>query len=201
MKTSAALLVGGESRRMGRDKATILIRGKPLWEIQLNLLRKLQPAELFLSGRTDPVWRSTDVRFVADDPPSRGPLSGIASLLARIQATHLLVLAVDMPFMRENYLRSLCDRIEPGRGVLPMIDGRAEPLAAIYPAKALVDLVEALSGNDFSLQSVTKILIGSGKLRKVPVQKDQEEFFRNLNEPPDLLSGANGVSRSDQAWV
>jgi molybdopterin-guanine dinucleotide biosynthesis protein A len=75
MNVSAVLLAGGQSRRMGRDKATILFRGKPLWQIQLDLLHKLQPAEIFVSARTDPAWRPPDVAFVPDEPPSRGPVS------------------------------------------------------------------------------------------------------------------------------
>src|SRR5918996_2302231 len=112
MNISAVLLAGGQSRRMGRDKATILFRGKPLWQIQLELLRKLQPAEIFVSARTDPAWRPPDVTFVQDEPPSRGPLSGLTATLARIQSEHLLVLAIDMPFMIEDHLRHLCDKVE-----------------------------------------------------------------------------------------
>jgi len=43
IKISAVLLAGGESRRMGKDKATVLFQGKPLWQIQLDLLRKYLP--------------------------------------------------------------------------------------------------------------------------------------------------------------
>jgi molybdopterin-guanine dinucleotide biosynthesis protein A len=56
MNISAVLFAGGESRRMGKDKATVLFRGKPLWQIQLDLLRALQPAEIFVSARSA-VWR------------------------------------------------------------------------------------------------------------------------------------------------
>jgi len=42
MNISAVLLAGGESRRMSKDKATLLFRGKPLLQIQLELLRKLE---------------------------------------------------------------------------------------------------------------------------------------------------------------
>src|SRR5436309_15087579 len=122
---SAVLLAGGESRRMGGDKATILFGGKPLWKIQLELLRKLEPAEIFVSARTDPAWRPDDVQFVADDSPSRGPLSGLAASLNLMRGTHLLALAIDMPFMSESYLRSLRLGIEHGRGVLPKIENRA----------------------------------------------------------------------------
>src|SRR5438874_2033835 len=72
MKISAVLLAGGKSRRMGQDKATLIIAGKPLWQIQLDLLRKLQPQEMFVSARMDPRWRPNDVEFVADEQPSRG---------------------------------------------------------------------------------------------------------------------------------
>jgi len=186
MKISAALLVGGESRRMGSDKATVLFDGEPLWRVQLSLLRKLRPSELIVSGRADPPWRPLDVQFVPDDPPSRGPMSGLAASLARIRTTHLLVLAVDMPFMNEKYLRSLCDQIEPARGVVPMIDRQAEPMAAIYPVQIHAGLVDALSRSDFSLQSLIKGLVAAGKLKAVRVSREKEQLFRNLNEPADL---------------
>ena len=67
-----------------------------------------------------------------------------------------------------------------------MIGNRAEPLAAIYPAHAHVDLVEALSGIEFSLQTLTNKLVKAGKLRALNVVKEEEMLFRNLNEPADL---------------
>jgi molybdopterin-guanine dinucleotide biosynthesis protein A len=186
MNLSAVLLAGGESRRMGKDKATAHFQGKPLWRVQLNLLQEAQPAEIFLSARSDPDWRPADVKFVADEPPSRGPLSGVAASLGRIGTKHMLALAIDMPFMNEKYLRFLCDQAEPGCGVLPMIGDRAEPLAAIYPGEARVDLVAALSGLDFSLQTATQRLVHAGRLRVIAVAEAEKEFFRNLNEPTDF---------------
>jgi molybdopterin-guanine dinucleotide biosynthesis protein A len=186
MNISAVLLAGGESRRMGRDKATIFFRGKPLWQRQLDLLREFRPAEIFVSARTDPAWRPPDVTFVPDEPPSRGPLSGLTAALARIQSNHLLVLAIDMPFMNEGHLRQLCDKIKPGRGVLPMTGARAEPLAAIYPVEAHLDFVKALSGVDLSMQTLTDQLVKSGRLRVIRMSKEEQPFYRNLNEPDDL---------------
>jgi molybdopterin-guanine dinucleotide biosynthesis protein A len=186
MKISAVLLAGGESRRMGKDKATLFFRGKPLWQIQLELLRKLELMEILVSAKKDPPWRPSDMQFVPDDPPSRGPLSGLTAALARIRTGHLLALAIDLPFMTENYLRAMSHKIEPGRGALPMIRDRAEPLAAIYPADAHVDLVAALSGSDFSLQTLTNKLVNAGKLRVFPVSKKGVRLFRNLNAPADL---------------
>jgi molybdopterin-guanine dinucleotide biosynthesis protein A len=186
MNISAVLLAGGQSRRMGRDKATILFRGKPLWQIQLELLRQLDPAEIFISARTDPAWRPPDVEFVPDERPSRGPLSGLTATLSRIRNDHLLALAVDMPLMNEEHLRFLCNQIQPGCGVLPMIGDLAEPLAAIYPIEAHADLVTALSGNDFSLQTLTLHLVKTGKSRGLRVSDEEQQCYWNLNEPADM---------------
>jgi molybdenum cofactor guanylyltransferase len=188
MNISAVLLAGGESRRMGKDKATVLFRGKPLWQVQIDLLQKLEPAEIFVSARTDPSWRPDDVQFVADDPPSRGPLSGLATSMLKVRTTHLLAFAIDMPFMSENYLRYLYDQIDPGIGVVPKIDNRAEPLAAIYPREARVDFQSALAGTDFSLQTLVCDLIEAGKLREIPVTEQEKKLFLNVNELSDLQS-------------
>jgi molybdopterin-guanine dinucleotide biosynthesis protein A len=186
MNISAVLLAGGESRRMGRDKATMLFRQKPLWKVQLDLLRKLEPAEILVSTRSDPVWRPADTQFAGDDAPSRGPLSGIVASLGRMHSRHLLVIAIDMPFLTEVYLRFLCGQIEPRRGVVAKFDDRFEPLATIYPREAEIDFRNALKGADRSLQTVVRSLVQAGKLREISVTEHDKKLFANANEPCDL---------------
>ena len=183
---SAVLLAGGESRRMGSDKATFLFRGKPLWQVQLETLQKLEPKEIFVSARIDPSWRSDRVLFVADVPPSRGPLSGLAASVSQMSTSHLLALAVDMPWMSNKYLEFLCAQVEPGCGVLPKIGDRAEPLGAIYPREAAIEIGRALEGTNSSLQSLACDLIEAGKLRPIRVTQQEKKFFRNINELSDL---------------
>ncbi len=186
MKVSAVLLVGGKSSRMGQDKATMLFRGEPLWKTQLERLRRLRPKEIFISAQTDPAWRPSDIEFVADQRPSRGPLSGIAAALSRIATDHLLVLATDTPFMTEGYLRNLCVGVQYGQGVVPINENRAEPLVAVYPGDAALEFEQALTGNDFSLQPLIRKLIALGKLRPIDVSPEEAPLFRNLNKPQDL---------------
>jgi molybdopterin-guanine dinucleotide biosynthesis protein A len=171
---------------MGRDKATFLFRGKPLWRFQLETLRRLRPAEIFLSARTDPSWRPNDVQFVADIQPSCGPLSGIVASMAKIHTIHLLALAIDMPFMTENYLRSMCEAIQPGQGLVAKVDNRVEPLAAIYPREAEIDFRTALAGTDLSMQNVVRQLVKSGKLLELSVTEQQRGLFRNVNNASDV---------------
>jgi molybdopterin-guanine dinucleotide biosynthesis protein A len=105
-----------------------------------------------------------------------------------MSATHLLALAIDMPCMSNKYLEFLCTQIEPGCGVVPGITDHAEPLAAIYPREAAVDLRNTLESGDYSLQSMTRRLVGCGKLRQIPVADYDKPLFLNVNELADLKS-------------
>jgi hypothetical protein len=67
-----------------------------------------------------------------------------------------------------------------------MIGNRAEPLVAIYPNGTGTDFLMALSGSDFSLQSLTKKLVDAGKLSLVKVLEEEGKFFRNFNNLSDF---------------
>jgi molybdopterin-guanine dinucleotide biosynthesis protein A len=189
MTLTAVLLAGGESRRMGRDKAEIVFRGQPLWQRQIELLRGLSPEKIFVSARKEPSWLPLDAELILDEPPSRGPLSGLTKALERMQTSHLVALAVDMPFMTSEQMRILWSLTMIGRGVVPMIKDRAEPLAAIYPREAGSDLTAALAGDDFSLQRLSRGLVQLGKLRVFAVPQRDEALYRSVNKPEDFKEG------------
>ncbi len=186
MTLSAVLLAGGESHRMGMEKATIIFQGEPLWQRQINLLRELQPQEIFVSARSERSWRPAGTKLVLDEAPSRGPLSGLAATLSCMQTDALIALAIDMPFMTCAHLQFLVSLATAGQGVLPMIGQRAEPLAAVYPREAHRDFVMGLKGNAFSLQSLSHNLVQRDKLRIFPVPENETKLYKNVNQPEDL---------------
>jgi molybdopterin-guanine dinucleotide biosynthesis protein A len=186
---TAVLLAGGESRRMGRDKAGVVFSDEPLWRRQLRVLRDLGPEKVFVSARTESSWLPGDTELLLDQPPSRGPLSGLTKALTQMQTSHLVVLAVDMPFVTREQLRLLCSLVTPGSGVVPAIGERMEPLAAIYPVEAVPEFVAALAGNDFSLQGLIGKLVAAGKMRTFLVPEQDQRLYLSLNEPNDLTEG------------
>jgi molybdopterin-guanine dinucleotide biosynthesis protein A len=189
MTLTAVLLAGGESRRMGRDKAMIEFEGQPLWKRQLEVLGAIGPEKIFVSARTKPSWLPEHAVLLLDDSPSRGPLSGLTKALAVMRTTHLITLAVDMPFMTSGQLDVLRELAAEGRGVVPVIGERAEPLAAIYPAEAAADFAAALAANDFSLQTLIRNLVRAGKIQILAVSKEARALYRNVNLPGDLAPG------------
>ena len=186
MTFAALLLAGGESRRMGRDKATLKFGGEPLWQRQLRTLRALGPDQVVVSARVTPAWLPVDVELLLDDSPSRGPLSGLAKALAQMRTTHLVALAVDMPFMTTGELKRLLEMTTDVCGIVPTIGDRVEPLAAIYPASAVEGFAAAPAGLDFSLQTVIRKLAAAAKVRLLPVGDESIHLYQSVNEPADL---------------
>ena len=172
---SAALLAGGKSSRMGRDKAFIEIGGVALWRRQLAILRQLSPDELFISGPPHRDWMEDGLRVVADAERQ------CSSLL-------LLVLAIDLPNMTANFCRSLLELSNDGRGVVPRRQQRFEPLAAIYPIGSLTLAEEALREGNYSMQNFVARALSKGLVTEHVISQDEEPLFRNINTSEDLLT-------------
>jgi molybdopterin-guanine dinucleotide biosynthesis protein A len=190
MTLSAVLLAGGESRRMGIEKAQVSFEGEPLWQRQGRLLRQLGPDDIYLSVRNEAAWHPPKMKVILDAAPSRGPISGISATLTLMKTSHLLVLAVDMPFLLESDLRHLVSRARPGCGVVPTVSERMEPLAAIYPKESLPEFRLALSSDDKSMQKLVRRLAEFGIMELILLSPRDAERYRSVNRPEDLVARA-----------
>jgi molybdopterin-guanine dinucleotide biosynthesis protein A len=183
---SAALLTGGQSRRMGRDKALLPVDGHAfLWQRQLELLEELRPQRIFWSGFPRAGLGAT-ITVVADRVPDAGPLAGITACLEALETESLVVLAVDLPHMTVPFLRRLLLICSESRGAVPRRNGRFEPLAAAYP-KAILPLARRhLAEGRLALQELASAGIAGGWLRALDVAPEEAGLFHNLNRPEDL---------------
>ena len=186
MTLTALLLTGGVSSRMGREKATLEFGGEPLWARQIARLGELQPREIWVSARARPAWLPPNVEVVLDHPPSRGPLSGIAVALDRMDSSHLLALAVDLPRMTSEHLRKLTAMAQPGCGVIPREQDHLEPLAAIYPKEAAALAQSTLGSDDVSLHGLARKLLQQSLLRAYHLTPEELPLYFNVNTPRDL---------------
>lgn len=186
MTLTGMLLAGGRSRRMGRDKATLTFEGQPLWQRQIDLLRGLSPAALWISARAGVPWCPAEVELVLDEPSSRGPLSGLAAGLGRLQTSHLLVLGIDLPRVAAQHLCKLWALARPGSGVIPLNEDYFEPLCAVYPAEAAAIADLALKSSDVSLQHFAKALFSQSRAQAYVLTPEERSLYLNLNTPADL---------------
>lgn len=179
------LLVGGQSRRMGTDKATLMVAGERLWQRQLGVLRELTPDVLWISARARPDWCPENVEAILDEPPSRGPLSGITAAFERLRTSHLLALAIDMPQMTAAHIGILWSCAEARRGVVPVNQNWFEPLCAIYPAEASDLALCALSQGQLSLQDFARDLSRRNWTTSYDIPDGEKHLYLNLNERVD----------------
>lgn len=163
---------------MGCDKAFLEFEGQPLWRRQLETLQQLPPEQLMISGRPREEWREYEV--IADEVNAAGPLAGVAAALQKCAAPLLVVLAVDLPRMTTNFLRSL------GHGAVPRGPFGFEPLAAVYPATCASLAADALQRGDFSLQNFVRQAIAQGLIVERAISEPEFSLFANLNTPSDL---------------
>ena len=184
---TAVLFVGGESRRMGADKATRLFEDEPLWARQLRTLRELSPEKILISARARPRWCPLKIETVLDTPPSRGPLSGLRAALARAETSHLLVLAVDLPRMNVAGLRKIIAAAGDGFGAVVKGDFY-EPLGAVYPVNVVVQklVTDYASSPSQALQPLVAKLVKENWLRVLPRDGLDANCFTNANTPDEL---------------
>lgn len=187
---AVAVLAGGRSSRMGRDKAALTWEGERLVDRQLRLVAQLQPAQVLLSVQAGAEPGRTDVEVVPDRLAQRGPLGALEALWARVAVPHLLVVAVDMPFLAVGLLAELRARCTPAAGVVPTIDGRPEPLAAIYPRRCAERLPALLRTGRGAMRDLIEPAVAAGELQLWPVPAEWVPAFANWNRPEDLPPGA-----------
>ena len=179
---AAVVLAGGRSTRMGMEKALLADRtGRTMLARQLALLEKLRPAELLLSARHEQVLPKTDVSVRRlDDDGRAGPLGGIVAALQNISCDRLLAIAVDLPLLDESVLQFL---LRANGGVVPQVNGRLEPLVAVYPRRWLPEAVDALAQGTWSLQRLLTTAIRAGTFSML--QFSDPRPFLNWNRPHD----------------
>lgn len=186
MKFSAVILAGGRSQRMGQDKAWLMLEGKPLIARQVELVRKLGAAEVFISGRTGTDYDSLGCHVLRDRIADAGPLAGIECALATISNPLLLVLAVDMPKMTACALEELLAHRTEARGAIPRFQDHLEPLAAVYPRSCLEIAGELLDTRRYAVGVLAERCVELKLATFVDFPERYSGYFSNWNTPADV---------------
>lgn len=190
---TAVVLAGGQSSRMGQDKALIILRGVPLLR-RICLLAKecavcvyvITPAiERYQSILPNECQLIREVPLPKETLP-HGPLVGFAQGLTHVKTEWVLLLACDLPCLTssevQNWSKSLPTVSKDIIAVLPRRDNRWEPLCGFYRRSCLELLNEFIWQGGRSFQSW---------LTQHPVQElsvSDPQILFNCNTPDDLAS-------------
>jgi len=144
-RAAAAILAGGQSRRMGADKALVLLDGRSLLARVIELLRPLF-TEIAIIGGDAAAYRQFGLPVFPDHHPGAGALGGICTALLSAEAPLVFCCGCDMPFLKPAIVEHL---LELARGdfeaVVPQVRGESEPLCAVYSRGALEVIEEEIA--------------------------------------------------------
>lgn len=188
---SGLVLAGGASRRMGTDKALIEVGGETLAARAVRTLRALCSEVLVASGDGVRLPGVGD-RQVADVLPGAGPLAGVVAGLDAAAHDLVAVTAVDLPYASSAVLRLLACAGSGEPAVVPRVDGRLQPLHAVYARSAAGPLRAFLESGERSVTAAVRAL--APRVVEAPEWARADptgRFARNVNTPADL-SGAPG---------
>lgn len=185
-EVSAFVLAGGQSSRMGTDKAFIELEGQSLLVRALNLVTGITPNVQILGSEAK---FGEFGKVVEDQFSNHGPLGGIHAALRSSCSELNLILAVDMPFVPIKFLRYLVGIARQHDAVVtvPKVSGGWQPLCAIY-RPPFADLAQnALQKEhnkiDALFEKTTLQVLDEAQLSREGFSSD---MFRNLNTPEDL---------------
>jgi len=179
---TAVLLAGGNSRRMGVDKAGLRHRnGLSFWQHQLHVLEQVDPDYMMVSAPEEPEWISEDIIWVKDLEEGHGPIRGIASALKACPTTHLICLGIDVVEMRPQELQYFCTCSTNGVGLVPQTHSGWEPLAAVFPRESIDVCKDCIANEEYALQNIVERLQRDGMVRPYPVPDHELDLYRNIN--------------------
>ena len=152
---TAIVLAGGQSRRMGRDKASLPFADSTLLH---TVIQQLQPwfSHILLSVQ-QPI-PACDYPQISDTTPHAGPLAALVDALAHVETSWAFVTACDMPFVNPALISALAKRRSSQQAVIADIDGHWQPFAAFYAKNSLPILHNALQSGEHSLTSALRRL-------------------------------------------
>jgi molybdopterin-guanine dinucleotide biosynthesis protein A len=139
-RAAGFVLAGGQSSRMGRDKALVEFAGQPLIARALSTLREAG-LNAAIAG-SSPKLQSDFEPFapiVDDREPGRGPLAGVCAALASTSARHAVFLSIDMPLLPASLLAYLLRHacITESAVTVASVNGRAQTFPAVLDRRVL----------------------------------------------------------------
>lgn len=185
---SAFILAGGQSSRMGSDKALLSLGEQNLLQRMLRTAQQVTP-HVFIVG---PKIRYEQFGTVIEDLfPGRGPLGGIHAALKATGTDLNLLLSVDMPRMTTEFLHWVTQQASssPEWIVVPNIAGRLQPLCAVY-RKAVAEVAEqALTEKRYKIGQMFAV---------VPTRIVNEQEIVTAGFSPGIFENINTREEYDQ---
>jgi molybdopterin-guanine dinucleotide biosynthesis protein A len=187
------VLCGGESKRMGSDKA-LLQKNATTWaELTFNTLSALNiPVVLSVNIHQLSFYSSIfpTHKMIVDDAALAigGPLHGLLTVHQQYPSDDIILLACDMPTMHIEVVKKLVETLQlnPTREAIFFTNNhQPEPLCAIYTAKGLAKILALYNANKLPKHSMKYVLEQLATIT-LTMPTNWSAYFKNYNATSDL---------------
>lgn len=184
---TGVILAGGQSRRMGRDKALIELGGQTLLQRTAAILYQITD-DVLVVGPKERAAHLPGVPVVQDVREGAGPLGGIVTALQVSLRPYCLVVACDMPLLNADFLRYLIGLAPRFDVVVPRADGFTHQTHAVYSKSCLPYLQRHLVAGDFRLDHVfSEVCVRYVDADEIERFDPEHRSLMNINTPEDLV--------------
>lgn len=182
---TGAVLAGGRSSRMGRDKASVELNGRTLLQRSIDLLAP-HVDDILVIG--DPAAHADALALtIRDEQPGMGPLGGLVTALQHARHELIVVVACDMPGLTDAFIERIqLEMMHKADAIVPEHDGLIEPLAACYHRHCLSPFERCIAQGTLKMSDALEEV----RTLFIPIHPGTGEWpadlFRNINAPGDL---------------
>ena len=189
---TGVILAGGQSSRMGSNKALLPYRGGRFIVAiyrQLSLLCD----DMLVVTNTPEQYAFLNCRMVPDIHPGMGALAGLHAGLNHSHTAHIFAVACDMPYLSDTLIRALIARRHRSDVIIPEGEQGLEPLHAVYSRTCLAAMEAALlSGKKRLVSFFPEVQVWKIPCRVVRTMDPELASFRNINTPADYYALRDG---------
>jgi molybdenum cofactor guanylyltransferase len=182
---TVAILIGGDSSRMGADKATFHVEGTAMANHVALAATEAGASEVLMVGATSSRAKTLNGDWKKDAFPGEGPLGGVITALKASKNDTVVVLSCDMPFITAAVIKSLVNGLSDAQATV----GRTDRLNWLCAAWSKQECLQTLQGvwkrNERAVHRAAVLL----DVLEVPVPA---VAVRNINTPQDLLEDESG---------
>jgi molybdopterin-guanine dinucleotide biosynthesis protein A len=185
---SIVILAGGESRRMGQNKALMPFLNQPLIERVVNRLAPYADELLVITNKPEQ-YAFLGVQLTPDILPGRGALGGLFTALSSARQPLAAVVACDMPFVNPFLLLALRDELIEGDwdAVVPEPGGGVQPFHAVYRRETCLPAIEAaIKAEKWRADAwFDEVRLRYFRAEEIALYDPQQAAFFNVNTPDE----------------
>ena len=158
---ASAVLLGGKSSRMGKNKAFLKIKDLSFLDRTIKVLDSIFP-KIYLSVDSIDKYEEYEKKtiLVEDKIKEIGPLGGIFSILQEMKEQSLFFVACDMPFLHKELILQMISIFKRNKynAVVPVLDGYIQPLHSIFDKNILKYFPNFLKEKKYSIKEFLKTI-------------------------------------------